>query len=150
MPERQERNEGFFLARSQAPVLLKTAKKAFDFVAVTVRFGVHFRQLHPSRVAGNHRLDAMFGTVGAVFVAVIGRIGQDFAGLQLFQQGQYLWAVARLAPGRQQAHGIAQRVGTGGNFGAHSAPTATQVLGVGVAFFGPPSAGVPARWWNRA
>jgi len=41
MPESQERDNGFFVARGQAPVLLEAAKKAFDFVAVAVGFFVH-------------------------------------------------------------------------------------------------------------
>ena len=66
-------------------VLLEATKKAFDFVAVAADFFIHFRQFQPAGMAGNHGFEAMFGTVDAVFVAVVGGVGQHLVRLQVVE-----------------------------------------------------------------
>ena len=75
MPERQKGNGRLFVARGQAPVLLETAKKAFDFIAVAVGFRVHRGRFEAIGTAGNNGFNAILSATGAVFVAVVGRIG---------------------------------------------------------------------------
>ena len=137
MPKGEEGNGGFFVAGGQAAVLLEAAKKALDFVAVAVGFLVHCQGFYPVGMAGNDGFDALFGAIGAGCVAVVSRVGQHFARLQVRQQGQRLWAVARLPFGGNQTHGVAQRLNAGVNFGADAPAAASEALGGGVAFFWP-------------
>ena len=137
MPERQKGNGRFFVARGQAPTLLETAKKAFDFVAVAVGFRVHRGWFEAIGTAGDNGFNAILSAIGAVFVAVVGRVGQHFARLQALEQGQGLRAVAGVPAGGNQAHGVAQGLGAGMDLGAHPVPAAAQALGFGAAFFWP-------------
>ena len=81
VPERQKGNGRFFVARGQAPILLKTAKKAFDFVAVAVGLRVHRGRFEAIGTAGDNGFNTILSAVGAVFIAVVGRIGQHFTQL---------------------------------------------------------------------
>ena len=144
MPESQERNDGFFIARGQAPVLLEAAEKALDFVAVTIGFFVERDRFHSVGVARNNGFDVVLDTIGPVFVTVISRVGQYLARLQAGQQGLGLRAIPGLPAGGNQAYGVAQGLGAGVNLGADAPATAAEALGFGVTFFWPAEC-----WWAR-
>ena len=144
MPEGQKRNNCFFVAGCQSAALFEAAKKAFYLVAVPVSYFVQVEGFHPIRPVWNDGFNAVLGTVGPVFVAVIGRVGQHFAWLQVGQQGQGLRRVARLASCSNQANAMPLGLEAGVYFGADAAPAAAEALGFGVTFFWPAEC-----WWAR-
>lgn len=111
MPESQEGNHRFLVARCQAAVLLEAAEKTLNLVAFTVGFFIERGGFYPVGMAGDDGLDAPLGTVGPVFVAIVSRVSQDLTRLQALEQGLGLRAVPGLSAGGNQAHGVTQGLG---------------------------------------
>lgn len=77
-------------------------------------------------------------------VASEDRVEQHFAGSEAHEQRHGLGTVASLAAGGNQAHGIAQQLDAGVEFGTQADPLSAEAPGGDIAFFGPPNADASA------
>lgn len=141
MPKSEERNLCFFIARGQSAEAFHAVEEAFNFRAVFVLRFVKRGWFCAIRAVGKDYVDALFGAVSPVFIAIIGRVRTDLARVDTDQQRDGQWAVICLATRYEQANSIAQRVHAGVNFRAQPATASAQAFRHRITFFW------PAAYW---
>jgi hypothetical protein len=128
MDEREERLGEFVVARGDASEMFETSEEAFDQIACPVEIAIERPWGETVGAGRNNRLSARGFNLSHEVIGVVPLVGNHGLSRQMFDQLGGVINVGKLSCRQNHPQRIAQGVDRDMEFGAQSAPRATNFL----------------------
>lgn len=126
------------VACRDCPESFELAEKSLDEISLPIEREVCFALDEPVRLGWDNRHDPSAFEILDQFICIIGLVGQERAGLKLFQQWPCLAEIGLLTGRERRGNGIAQSVDDQVNFGGQASSGSADGL-IRAVFFSAPA-----------